>query len=42
MLKEVQEASGDVLAELFLERLIMFESGQTKESLAGPKRVPVP
>jgi hypothetical protein len=42
MLKKVQQAAGDVLAKLLLERLIVFERGKTKESLAGPKRVPIP
>ena len=42
MIEKVQQAAGDVLAELLLERLIMLQLGKSKESLAGPKRVPIP
>jgi len=42
MIEKVQEAAGDMLAELLLERFVMFERGKTKKSLARPKCVPVP
>ena len=42
MIEKVQETSGDVLAQLLLERLIVLQRGNAKKSLAGPKRVPIP
>jgi hypothetical protein len=38
VLEKVQETSGDVLAQLLLEGLIVLQRGKAKKSLARPKR----
>jgi hypothetical protein len=42
MLKKIQETSGDVFAQLLSKLIVMKQRRESKESLAGPKRVPIP
>src|ERR1700688_3529296 len=42
VLEKVQETSGDVFAQLLFKLIVMTQQRESKKSLAGPKRVPIP
>jgi hypothetical protein len=42
MLEKVQETSRDVFAQLLSKLIVMTQRRESKKSLAGPKRVPIP